>query len=279
MKRFFTKNGMILLSAITAVAVGLCILSAISSGTGFLYNALGVVASPFRAAGGAVSGWVQGVTEHFQSVSDLQARNEELERRVAELEDQLRRAGADSEENQRLRNAMGLRQQRRDFTFASARVVSRSSSNWASTLTLSKGTAQDISIGDCVVDEFGYLVGVVTDAGLNWSTVTTVLDTDSQLGAMVFRTGEIAVAAGDLRLITADRLRLSYLSSESSLINGDLIVTSGLGGYFPAGLVIGSVEDILTDDSGLDRYAIVSPKANVPTVKEVFVITSFTVED
>ena len=279
MKRFFTKNGIILLTAVTVIAVGLCILSAISSGTGFLYNALGVVASPFRAAGGAVSGWVQGVADHFESVSDLQSRNEELERQVADLEEQLRRADSDREENARLRNAMGLRQQRRDFTLESARVVARSSSNWASTLTLSKGTARGISSGDCVVDEFGYLIGVVTDAGLNWSTVTTVLDTDSQLGAMVFRTGEIAVATGDLRLISAGKLRLSFLSGEGGLINGDLIVTSGLGGYYPAGLVIGSVEEILTDGNGLEQYAVVAPKSDVTATREVFVITAFTVED
>ena len=279
MKRFFTKNGIILLSAITVVAVGLCIVSAVSSGTGFLYNAFGVIASPFRAAGGAVSGWVQGVADHFESVSDLQQRNAELEKEVAELQEQLRQAATATEENQRLRNVLGLRQQRRDFTFASARVVSRGSSNWASTLTLSKGTAQGISAGNCVVDEFGYLVGVVTDAGLNWSTVTTILDTDSQLGAMVFRTGEIAVAAGDLRLLSADKLRLTFLEGDSSLINGDLVVTSGLGGYYPAGLVIASVEDILTDDSGLDRYAVLAPKADVASVKEVFVITSFVAED
>lgn len=279
MKRFFTKNGIILLTAVTVIAVGLCIVSAVSSGTGFLYNALGVVVSPFRAAGGAVSGWVEGIADHFESVSDLQSRNEALEQRVAELEEQLRRADSDREENARLRNAMGLRQQRRDFTFESARVVSRNSSNWASTLTLGKGSAHGISVGNCVVDEFGYLVGVVTDAGLNWSTVTTVLDTDSQLGATVFRTGEIAVATGDLRLITSDKLRLSFLGGEGGLINGDLIVTSGLGGYYPAGLVIGAVEDTFTDESGLDQYAVLTPKADVAAVREVFVITSFTVEN
>lgn len=63
-------------------------------------------------------------------------------------------------------------------------------------MTLSKGTSSDIAIGDCVVNEEGYLVGVITDAGLTWSTVTTILDTDSQLGAKVFRTGEVTVAMG-----------------------------------------------------------------------------------
>ena len=69
-------------------------------------------------------------------------------------------------------------------------------------------------------------VGVtVTEAGLNWCTVATVLDTEAQIGAKVFRTGETTVAMGDLSLMGRNRLKLSYLESESSLINGDLVVT------------------------------------------------------
>ena len=133
--------------------------------------------------------------------------------------------------------------------------------------------------GDCVVDQYGYLVGVITDAGLNWSTVTTILDTDSQLGALVFRTGEVTVAMGDLALMNQGKLKLSYLEGESSLINGDMIVTSGLGGYYPSGLVIGSVEEIKTDDNGLTRYATILPKTDITQLVEVFVITDFTIVD
>ena len=279
MKQFFSKNGILLLAAVTIVAVIMCVVSAVSSGTGILHNVAGVVASPFRIAGSAISDWVGDVHSHFQTVEELQRQNQELRRENARLKEENRQAEIDSEENARLRSLLNLRQQRRDFTLESAHITEWSSSNWASTLTLSKGTACDIAIGDCVVDEYGYLVGVVTDAGLNWSTVTTILDTDSQLGALVFRTGETTVAAGDLSLMNRGKLKLSYLESASSLINGDLIVTSGLGGYYPANLVIGSVEEILTDDSGLTRYAILSPKTDMASLVEVFVVTDFTVVD
>lgn len=136
-----------------------------------------------------------------------------------------------------------------------------------------------MAIGDCVVDQYGYLVGVVTEAGANWCTVTTILDTDSHLGALVFRTGEVTVAMGDLALMGQGKLKLSYLEGESSLINGDMIVTSGLGGYYPSGLVIGSVEEIKTDDNGLTRYATIIPKTDITQLVEVFVITDFTIVD
>ena len=275
MKNFFTKNGIILLTTLTVIAVVLCIVSAASSGTGFVHNALGVIASPFRAIGGAVSDWVDGVGDRFDSLEELRQENDALRKENAQLQEQLRKAKEDSEENERLRTVMGLRQQRRDFVFESAKVVGEGSSNWSSTLTLSKGTNFDISVGDCVVNEEGFLVGVVTEAGLNWSTVTTLVDTSSQLGALVFRTGEITVAQGDLSLMNLGLLRLSYLEGESSLMNGDLIVTSGLGGYYPSGLVIGSVQEIRTDDTGLTRYAILAPQVDLDDLQQVFVITDF----
>ena len=131
--------------------------------------------------------------------------------------------------------------------------------------------------GYTMSERAGNLVGVVTDVGLNWCRLSTVLDTDSQFGARVFRTGETAVAGGDLALMAEGRLRLQYLSDSANLIKGDVIVTSGLGGYYPAGLVIGTVESVQTDDGGLARYAVLSPKCDVAAIQEMFIITDFDV--
>ena len=168
--------------------------SALSSGTGLLHNALGVIASPFRAAGSAVAGWVGGISQRFEDVETLQQENDELRQQIAELEEQLRQMEPAATENKELRQLLGLRQQRSDLVFEAARVTQRDVSNWASTLVLDRGSQHGVAIGDCAVDSAGNLVGVVTDVGLNWCRLSTVLDTDSQFGARVFRTGETAVA-------------------------------------------------------------------------------------
>ena len=266
MKRFFTKTGIWLLAAAATIAVVLCVVSALSSGTGLLHNALGVIASPFRAAGSVVAGWVGGISQRFEDVETLQQENDEL-----------RQMEPAATENKELRQLLGLRQQRSDLVFEAARVTQRDVSNWASTLVLDRGSQHGVAIGDCAVDSAGNLVGVVTDVGLNWCRLSTVLDTDSQFGARVFRTGETAVAGGDLALMSEGRLRLQYLSDSASLIKGDVIVTSGLGGYYPAGLVIGTVESVQTDDGGLARYAVLSPKCDVAAIQEMFIITDFDV--
>lgn len=277
MKRFLSKNGIWLLAGVAVVVVVLCIISAVSSGTPFLRNAAGVIASPFRAAGSAVAGWFGGIGDHFDKVADLQQENDDLRAQVADLERQLRQAQKESEENQRLRDLLELQSQRRDLKTVSARVTESSVSNWASTLTLTRGTSAGVAIGDCAIDEYGNLVGVVTDAGLNWCAVTTILDTTSSIGATVFRTEQVAVAQGQLGLMSEGQLALTYVDEPDKLIAGDLVVTSGLGGYYPSGLPIGTVTELRTDTGGLTQYAVLSPKADIGALTQVFLITEFDV--
>ena len=275
MKRFFSKHGLLLLSAIATVMVIMCIISAVSSGTPFLRNAAGVIASPFRAAGSAIAGWAADTEAHFDDVEMLQEENDELRRYVAELEEQLRQAQTATEENERLREALGLKNEHPDYALTEASVTERAISNWYSVLTLNRGTKHGVEMGQCVTDEYGNLVGVITDAGYNWSRVTTLLDTDSAIGATVFRTGDVAVAEGRLDLMEDGCLALTYLTDPDSMIVGDQVVTSGLGGYLPGGLVIGAVREVRIDDGGVNRYAVVKAKVTPKELVQVFIIRDF----
>ena len=279
MKRFWNKNGIWLLAGAAVIMVTLSLFSFLGSGSSILQNAAGVIASPFRSAATAITNWFDGIHQQFEDVEQLHQENDALRQEIARLEEQLRQAQSDSQENLRLRNLLNLRQQRRDFVFESATITQRSVSNWSSTLTLNRGTSCNVAIGDCVVDDRGFLVGIVSEVGVNWSTVTTVVDTAFQMGATVFRTNETAVAIGDLSLMEQDKLKLSYLTGESSLIGGDLILSSGLGGFYPSDLVIGTVEEIKTDDSGLTQYAEISPKTDLNQLVQVFIITDFQIID
>ena len=172
-----------------------------------------------------------------------------------------------------------LREQRRDLTFESAAVIDRESTNWTSALTLNRGTAHGVEKNDCVVSAEGDLVGVVSAVGYNWCTVLTVIDTDTELGARVFRTQEVAVAEGDLALMGEGKLKLSYLSADAQLLSGDVVTTSGLGGFYPGGLVIGTVESVRTGDDGLAQYAVLAPAARLGELSEVFIIKDFDIVD
>ena len=278
MKRFFSKNGLLLLSAAATVVVILCIISAVSSGTPLLRNVAGAIASPFRSAGSAVAGWAADVGSRFDEVETLQEENDRLRHYVAELEEQLRQAAQERDENERLRQVLGLVNDNPDYVLTEATVTARSVSNWYSVLTVNRGTASGVAIGQCVTDEYGNLVGIVSDAGYNWSRITTLLDTDSAVGATVQRTGDVAVAEGRLELLEDGCLALCYLTDPEALVSGDQVVTSGLGGYLPDGLVIGTVREIRVDDGGVNRYGVVKAKVVPKELVQVFIIRDFAPE-
>lgn len=275
MKRLLTKYGVIVLSLAVVIAVILSVMAYFSTSAAPLPNVAGIIASPFRSAGAAITETVSSWVDYFTEFDALKEENEQLKLEIAEMETAIRQAEKDSEENERLRKLLDLREQRRDLHFESARIVESDSSNWESVLTVNKGTAQDVAVGDCVVTETGYLVGVVTDAGLNWSTIRTILDSDTSIGATVFRSGQNAVAQGDFALMGQDRLMLNYLGADPDVVAGDLIVTSGLGDYFPSQLVIGTVESVSTGDDGLAQYAVITPSVSLDDLTQVFIVTSF----
>lgn len=279
MKQFLKNHGLWVLFAAAVIAVAMACLSYFSSTSSPLANIAGVITSPFRSAYSAVINWFGDKESYFRDYSDLKSENAKLKKKIANMEQDARQGKDDSAENTRLRKLLNLQEKHRSFKFEDATITERSSSNWTSTLTLNCGTNRGVKVKDCVVTESNELVGVVSKVGANWCTVLTVLDTDSSLGAQVFRSKDIGIAQGDFNLMQKGKLKLDYLPAEASLLAGDLIVTSGQGGYYPAGLVIGSIDEVKTDDSGATQYAVLHPKADLGKLSEVFVIKSFDIVD
>ena len=276
MKNFLKQHGLWVLFAAAVLSVAMAVMSVLSANSSPLENLTGMLVSPFRAGYTAVANWFNDLQNYYKDTTDLQAENAALRQQIAKMEETIRQAKADVEENAKLRELLNLTKQRRDLTdFEACMVTEHAVTNWTSSLTLNKGTSLGVEAGDCVIDECGNLVGVVSQAGTNWSTVLTLVDTDTSLGAQVFRTKDLGVAQGDFSLMGENRLRLEYLPADRPPLAGDVVVTSGLGGYYPSGLVIGSVEQVQVDDSGAASYAILAPAADLDALTEVFVIKSF----
>ncbi len=270
------KYGFAVLATATVVAVALSLMTFLSNHINVLENAAGTVAAPFRSAAAFVADWIDDQLRYVEDFDELRRENKELRRQIAEMEEQLRQAQEDSEENQRLRELLDLRERRRDLSdFETATVIERSVSNWSAVMTLSKGASSGVEEGDCVLSSEGYLVGFITKVGSSWSTLQTLVDTDASMGAQVFRSGDIAVAEGDFALMRQNKLKLTYLPAGATLLVGDLVVTSGLGDYCPSGVVIGSVEELVVDEGGLAAYAVIAPAARLEELKQVFIVKSF----
>ena len=277
MRQFLQKHGLWVLFAAAVIAVGLALMSVFSNTSSPLANVANVIASPFRSAYTSVADWFNDKQNYYQDNTGLKEENAALKKQLAEMEAAIRQAEKDSAENERLKQLLGLKAQRPDLTsdLQAAMITEHTVTNWTSSLTIDKGTRHGLEVNDCVISETGALVGLISEVGTNWATILTLVDTDTSLGAQVFRTNDLGLAQGNFSLMGEKRLRLEYLPADCSLLGGDLVVTSGLGGFYPAGLVIGSVAEVQKDDSGATSYAILTPAVDFDALSEVFVIRSF----
>ena len=274
MRDFFRNNrGLLLLAAV--LLAGVITVGAYSLGYDPLTGALELLATPFRAASAAVTNWVQERYDKEFRYDQLLADNEALRRRVAELErDAI--AGQDAvRENERMKDLLGLAEPRPDLKYLDAEVVRGSSSNWTSDLTIDRGTLSGVEVNDCVIDQYGHLIGVITRADLNSSIVTTILDPTLSVGGRVARTDEDVVLGGDFTLMLEGLTRLSFLPENSQLVTGDQIITSGLGGMYPSGLVVGAIRSFEVEKDGITRYAQIEPAADISGVRYVYVIVDY----
>ena len=273
MKDFFRRNGLLILIAAILLALVTAVVSALLGGTAAPFsNLANILTTPVR---GGIN-WTEEKSSDAFEQEQLKQENEELKQRVSELEEKEREYEAALQENERLRNVLELRPKERSFDeLESAMVTARETSNWASTLTLSKGSAQGVEVDDTVVDEYWNLVGVVATVGENWCTVRTLIDSDTEMGGLISRTGGAAILEGDLALMGGGKLKLPFLPENSQLMSGDLVTTSGRGGVYPSGLVAGHVEEVRTDASGINQYAVIVPETDLDNLKQVFIIKDF----
>ena len=276
MKEFLRKNGILILIIALLVAAILGVLAAIFDMSP-LSNVLGTISSPFRAAANAMADWIAYQYDYAYRYDELVEENVTLRTRLAEMQRELTDALDANRQNERFRELIGLAERHKDFDFEDASVTDRAISNWSFTMTINKGSNVGIQEGNCVVDQYGNLAGVVSKVGLNWAEVATIVDPSIELGARLPRTDEEAVLEGDFTLMLERKMKLSYLPEGCVPIAGDQVLTSGLGDLFPAGLLMGTVESLHEEDSGFTRYAVVTPAADVEQMRYVFVIKSFDV--
>ncbi len=245
-----------------------------ASGTNFLGSILRPVQKLFTNVGTSV-------TDFFSFASDMgrfKEENETLKARVDELEQENRSLAALQEENARLREWLDFKEANPSLDIAMGEVIAKDPGVWFNVFTIDKGTNDGIQKDDVVVNTRG-LVGRVMDVGANWAKVLSIIDEDSSVGAINSRTRDIAIVDGELLLGEEGRCKLNYISKDASLVVGDTIETSGLGGVYPPGILIGTVVEIKSDPQGFSQYAVIEPSVDFKHVQEVAVIRANTTAD
>ncbi len=239
-------------------------------------NLVNILTTPIQKAvsgiGDSVSGFYQKISEYDQ----MKAENESLRQTLSDTEKKLRDAEKASKENEQLRAALNMKQRNESFVFEPAEIIARGNDNVTATFTLDKGSLSGIAVNNCVMTVDG-MVGYVSEVGTNWAIVTTVIDTGMEASAIVSRTRDVASAEGDFELMKQGKFKLSYLEKDAQLVRGDTVETSGFGGLFPKGIILGRVEEVKSESHGITKYAILTPTVDLSHVNHVLVIKSFEV--
>ena len=278
MKEYLKKNGIRLGVVILAVVLVVLLAGRVMGGRAdFLTNAIVTVREPIRQAASSVADWLDGIYGYLFEYEQLKAENESLRIQLAEAKEEARSGKDALDENERFRNLLGFAEKHSDFVFESARIVSWSASNWGSSFTINKGERNGIEVGDCVVNEYGALVGQISELGESSATVRTLIDVDTSIGALVGADGSAAMLMGDYTLMRQGQVKVTWLTEGAQLFLEDDVLTSGSGGLIPQGIVIGSVASIQSEAGGQTEYGIIDPAVDLDTLVQVFIIKEFDV--
>lgn len=265
---------------ILVVALILALVTAITSalfGVTWAERAVQTVLTPIRSGFSALTRQIERYYDYIFGYEALEAKNEYLQQRINEIENSERNAAALERENERLRELLELSKQNEDYQFCDAYVISWDSSSWKSTFTIGKGTNAGLEKGMVAVTSKGQVVGLLTEVGTNWATVTTILDTSLEISASIASSGHTGVVQGAYATGEEGKLRINYLPSEAVLRNNDQVVTTGSAVY-PKDMIIGYVVDAGYDETGVAKYALLEPAADFDTLEQIFIITHFVSE-
>ncbi len=224
--------------------------------------------SPLRIVGGSIESATTSISEGFDNVtadestlSGLREYNQQLIQQYSQMEEY-------KQEAERLQKLLDLKDAYQ-IEGTGARVIGRSSEAWSQTVTINKGSEDGISSGQTVLGTTG-VVGQVVSAAAHTATVRLLTDPSSGAAAMI----QSSRAEGIVRGSLVGLLYMEDLDADAEVAVGDIVVTSGLGGSYARGLIIGTVVKIDTQQGDASRRVVVSTNDSITTLEDVLVVST-----
>ena len=276
MRNLFSTKVRVILVLAVLLAAALAVVAGVTNQS--LPNMIvqGILA-PFRSAGTALTETAEKYYSYMFRYEALEAENEALKADIAEMEDVARQADSVSRENERLRALLELKETHEDYEIVDAYIIGWSSTDWSSTYTINRGSDAGIEINMCAITANGEVVGLVTEVGVNYAVVKTVLDSTLEISGTISTSGYNGMVSGGYIDGNETLLKMDYLPSDSIIRNQDQVVTSGSTVY-PRGLIIGYVVDAGFEDTGVAKFALLETAADIDSLEQVFIITEYTTE-
>ena len=276
MRKLFSTKVIIILVVAGLITAALAIASGVGMQT-LPGTVMQVVMAPVRAVGTALANTAELYYSYMFKYEALAAENAELKANIAQMEDVARQADSVNRENTRLRGLLNLPSAVEKYKMVDAYIIGWNSTDWNSTLTINRGTTVGIQQNMCAVTENGQVVGLVTEAGPNYAVIKTILDSTLEVSGTISVSGYNGMVKGGYIDGHETLLKMQYLPSSAIIRNTDQVVTSGSTVY-PRGLIIGNVVDAGFEETGVAKFALLEPAAEINTLEQVFIITEYTTE-
>lgn len=234
--------------------------------------AIGSLFLPLFGLAGAGQQTANKATDAVTTRAELARQNELLRRENEQLRIQATQAVAIAHENDRLRQQLGWQQRNRQWKPKLARVVLRDPANWWRTVQIDLGSRDGLRENLPVLTGDGWLVGRTASVSLMRSQVVLIGDPNCKVAALVQNESRDSGVVGAAGPLDTSLVELGHLTRNASLKPGQPVVTSGLGGIFPAGIPIGKIVDSRPVEYGLYTEARVKLAANLSGLEEVWVL-------
>lgn len=268
------KNKLFLLILITVASLIVMGVSAKqNSKVNWLSNIASVPFTPVQNFFSAVGQKVDAGLTFFKDIKATKQENEELKAKVNELEKENRELLGYRDKINELREALNLKAQFADYDLVGGNVIAKDAGNWFNIFKIDVGGKDGIANDYPVLTGSKGLVGRILSTDLTSAKVISIIDEDSTVSGWISKPGGGHVRIrGDLALKEKGLCRMDYIPVDVDVAVNDVIETSGLGGIYPKGIVIGKVVEVKKTNSELDRYAIIEPVVNFKKLEEVFIL-------
>lgn len=243
-------------------------------------NSAAQIVVPVQKGMNHVGLWLADKSDTIKEYAKLQNENKELKQKLADIQSQNSILIQQQSELEKLRELYQLDDIYSDYPKVAARVISMQPDNWFSEFTIDKGSEDGIEVDMNVLADAG-LVGRVTYVGKNYSKVTTIINDNSNVSAKSASTSDNCIVSGDLELMNEGYIRVSGISKDAGIKDGDMLLTSYISDKYLPGILIGYITNITDDGNKLTKSGYLMPVVDFSQIEEVLVITQLkeTVED
>ena len=274
--RFLFKNKKVrVVSIIALVLVCLIVLySTVIKNTAFHSNIVSSVINPIQTMFSNISKSVNDKKNEQTENKILLEKIEELEGIISEQNQKLVDYEEAIRQNEFYKDFLEIKEENPSYKFVEARIISRNTNDTYCSFIIDKGTVDGVKVHDTIITAEG-LVGYVSDAYTTQSTVITVLNPKINISAIDNHSRDTGNVTGDASLSVDGFTKMIYISSENTMSSGNFVITSGEGGIFPKGLIIGTVVEVKTSQNKISCEATIQPIIDFNKINDVMIITDF----